>query len=112
VGAFCASTGPAASTGSPAQGAERVVKLSIRIVPETRAPKLGRSGPKPTQAAVPRRGSGPTDSAEEPPFDAHFVKRQRINRLLRLVLDHPDKIGVGADEQTAVVISGTVLKEN
>jgi len=37
-------------------------------------------------------------------FDAHFVKRQRLNRLVSLVLDHPDHLGIGADEQTAIVI--------
>lgn len=43
-------------------------------------------------------------------FDAHFVKRQRLNRLVSLVLDHPDRLAVGADERTAVVISGRQLK--
>lgn len=43
-------------------------------------------------------------------FDAHFVKRQRLNRLVSLVLDHPDRLAVGADEQTAVVISGRQLR--
>ena len=37
-------------------------------------------------------------------FDAHFVKRQRLNRLVSLVLDHPDQLGIGADERTAIVI--------
>jgi cyanophycinase len=39
--------------------------------------------------------------------DQHFMKRQRQNRLLSLVLEHPDLIGVGIDEQTAVVVSGS-----
>ena len=43
-------------------------------------------------------------------FDAHFVKRQRLNRLVSLVLDHPALLGIGADERTAVVISGRQLK--
>ena len=38
--------------------------------------------------------------------DQHFLKRQRFNRLLSAVLDHPDKIGVGIDEGTAVIVSG------
>lgn len=37
--------------------------------------------------------------------DQHFVKRQRFTRLLACVLDHPDLIGVGIDEKTAVVVS-------
>jgi cyanophycinase len=43
-------------------------------------------------------------------FDAHFLKRQRLNRLVSLVLDHPDRIGIGADEGTAVVIRGRRLE--
>jgi cyanophycinase len=38
--------------------------------------------------------------------DQHFLKRQRQNRLLSLVLDHPELVGVGIDEQTAVIVSG------
>jgi cyanophycinase len=37
--------------------------------------------------------------------DQHFLKRQRFNRLLAAVLDHPDKIGVGIDEGAAVFVS-------
>jgi cyanophycinase len=39
--------------------------------------------------------------------DQHFLKRQRHNRLLSAVLDHPDLVGVGIDESTAVVVSGS-----
>src|SRR5512147_1417882 len=39
--------------------------------------------------------------------DQHFLKRQRHNRLLSGVLDHPDLVGVGIDESTAVVVTGT-----
>jgi cyanophycinase len=39
--------------------------------------------------------------------DQHFLKRQRQNRLLSLVLDHPSLVGVGIDEQTAVIVSGS-----
>jgi len=38
--------------------------------------------------------------------DQHFLKRQREARLLSLVLEHPDLIGVGIDEKTAVIVSG------
>jgi cyanophycinase len=33
--------------------------------------------------------------------DQHFVRRKRHNRLLSLVLEHPDLVGVGIDESTA-----------
>jgi cyanophycinase len=36
--------------------------------------------------------------------DQHFLKRQRFNRLLSGVLDHPDLVGVGIDERTGVVL--------
>ena len=38
--------------------------------------------------------------------DQHFLKRQRSNRLLSAVLDHPDLLGVGIDEGTAVIVTG------
>lgn len=34
--------------------------------------------------------------------DQHFVKRQRFNRLIAVVALHPDHLGVGIDEATAV----------
>jgi len=39
-------------------------------------------------------------------FDQHFLKRQRNNRLLSAVLDHPEAVGVGIDETTAVFVTG------
>lgn len=36
--------------------------------------------------------------------DQHFVRRRRNNRLLSLVLEHPEMIGVGIDEATAVEV--------
>jgi len=38
--------------------------------------------------------------------DQHFVKRQRENRLFGLVLKHPDELGVGIDEDTALLVTG------
>ena len=35
-------------------------------------------------------------------IDQHFVKRQRENRLISLVIENPDYIGIGIDEQTAI----------
>ncbi len=37
--------------------------------------------------------------------DQHFVRRRRHNRLLSLVLEHPDQIGVGIDEETALQVN-------
>lgn len=36
--------------------------------------------------------------------DQHFIKRRRFNRLLAAVLDHANLLGVGIDEQTAVIV--------
>jgi cyanophycinase len=37
--------------------------------------------------------------------DQHFVRRRRHNRLLSLVLEHPELIGVGIDEATALEVA-------
>ena len=34
--------------------------------------------------------------------DQHFIARQRSNRLISVILEHPDLLGVGVDEETAV----------
>jgi len=36
-------------------------------------------------------------------IDQHFVKRQRENRLISLVIENPQYIGIGIDEQTAII---------
>lgn len=36
--------------------------------------------------------------------DQHFMHRARYNRLLSAVLDHPELIGVGIDEETALLV--------
>lgn len=38
--------------------------------------------------------------------DQHFMKRQRTNRLISAVLDHPDLVGIGIDETTAIFVTG------
>ncbi|MDZ7362960.1 MAG: cyanophycinase [candidate division KSB1 bacterium] len=35
-------------------------------------------------------------------IDQHFVRRKRFNRLLSLVLEHPQRVGIGIDENTAI----------
>jgi cyanophycinase len=42
--------------------------------------------------------------------DQHFLKRQRANRLISAVLDHPDLVGIGIDETTAVLVSGRTFE--
>lgn len=37
-------------------------------------------------------------------IDQHFVKRKRQNRLLTLVLEHPELVGVGIDEATCIIV--------
>jgi cyanophycinase len=39
-------------------------------------------------------------------LDQHFVRRQRENRLFALVLAHPDQLGVGIDEDAALLVEG------
>ncbi len=36
--------------------------------------------------------------------DQHFVRRRRHNRLISVVLEHPDLVGVGIDESTALEV--------
>jgi len=37
-------------------------------------------------------------------IDQHFVKRKRHNRLISVVLEHPNLVGVGIDEATAIIL--------
>ena len=37
-------------------------------------------------------------------IDQHFVRRRRSNRLVSVVLEHPDLVGVGIDESTALEV--------
>lgn len=37
-------------------------------------------------------------------IDQHFIKRKRLNRLISLVIENADKIGIGIDESTAIVV--------
>jgi cyanophycinase len=38
--------------------------------------------------------------------DQHFVKRQRLNRLVAAAIENPDQLCVGIDESTAIIVSG------
>jgi cyanophycinase len=37
--------------------------------------------------------------------DQHFIKRKRLNRLISVVLEHPDLPGIGIDESTALLVN-------
>jgi cyanophycinase len=37
--------------------------------------------------------------------DQHFLKRNRLGRLLSVLSDHPDLVGLGIDERTALVVN-------
>jgi cyanophycinase len=42
--------------------------------------------------------------------DQHFSQRQRLGRLRTAVAQHPDLLGIGIDEDTAVVVRGDVCE--
>lgn len=37
-------------------------------------------------------------------IDQHFIRRKRHNRLISLVLEHPELLGIGIDEATALIV--------
>jgi cyanophycinase len=39
-------------------------------------------------------------------IDQHFVKRQRLNRLVAASIENPEQLCVGIDESTAIVVDG------
>jgi len=49
-------------------------------------------------------------------IDQHFLYRKRHNRLISVVLEHPELIGIGIDESTAIILNSNdsfeVLGEN
>lgn len=38
-------------------------------------------------------------------IDQHFVTRKRHNRLISLVVEHPNLLGIGIDESTAIIVN-------
>jgi cyanophycinase len=42
--------------------------------------------------------------------DQHVLARRRLNRLIAAVLDRPDLVGVGVDESTAVIVTGSRIE--
>lgn len=43
-------------------------------------------------------------------IDQHFVRRSRYNRLISAVIEYPDVKGVGIDEETAILVSGSTAE--
>ena len=43
-------------------------------------------------------------------IDQHFVKRSRYNRLISAVIEHPEMLGIGIDEATAILVSGNTAE--
>ena len=43
-------------------------------------------------------------------IDQHFIKRQRMNRLIAACLENTGHIGIGIDESTAIVVSGKNIR--
>jgi cyanophycinase len=39
-------------------------------------------------------------------IDQHFIRRQRMNRLIAAALENPDELLIGIDESTALVVEG------
>jgi cyanophycinase len=66
----------------------------------------GRGGPTPRERIVQfSAGLGFTDKFT---FDQHFRQRDRLGRLIYAVASHPGIIGVGIDEDTAVIVEDDV----
>ena len=38
-------------------------------------------------------------------IDQHFVIRKRLNRLISVVLEYPNLLGIGIDESTAIIVN-------
>jgi cyanophycinase len=38
-------------------------------------------------------------------IDQHFIRRKRVNRLISVVLENPDLLGIGIDESTAIQVN-------
>ncbi len=42
--------------------------------------------------------------------DQHFIKRSRHNRLISAILDHPELMGIGIDESTAIYVKNNTAE--
>jgi cyanophycinase len=69
---------------------------------------VGGDGPGVTTASV-RTGPG-LEFLPGVLIDMHFAERGRLNRLLSAVALYPHELGVGIDEDTAILADGDVLE--
>ena len=81
-----------AVVGGTSAGAAAVSEVMISGAPEPAAFHVG--------AMRPHKGLGLLPWAI---VDQHFVERGRNSRLLTAVLDHPQRLGVGISERTAII---------
>jgi len=61
------------------------------------------------RSPVPEMGQG-LDLLPGVIIDQHFLARNRMNRLLHAVGKHPDQIGIGIDEATAIEVHGRTCR--
>jgi cyanophycinase len=43
-------------------------------------------------------------------IDQHFIKRQRLNRLISVSVENPEQLCIGIDESTAIVVDGNTAR--
>lgn len=43
-------------------------------------------------------------------IDQHFIRRQRLNRLVAASIENPEELCVGIDESTAIVVNGKIAR--
>jgi len=43
-------------------------------------------------------------------IDQHFIKRQRLNRLVAAAIENPDQVCAGIDESTAIIVKGNIAR--
>lgn len=43
-------------------------------------------------------------------IDQHFIRRQRLNRLVSVSIENPDELCIGIDESTAIIVDGQSAK--
>ena len=102
--------GDGAGVGGSSAGAAMMSR--IMLTGEDRHGKEGLSefGPG---AYQPREGMG--FLPDRVIVDQHFLRRGRQNRLFSLIMEHPDHLGLGIDEDTALAVKdgkATVLGKN
>ena len=81
--------------GGTSAGAAVMSAVMIPVMPEKPALRVGNTPTTPGLGLAPGLI-----------IDQHFIARRRMNRLMSAVLDHPNQVGVGIGEATAIVVHG------